>query len=142
MQRRQRIGQGHHPPRHRLRRVEPHAEQLPKIRQLHTVAPDDLRVLLAPAALARFTQLAHNPAGLGLQRSVDRGQRNRLRCAHGQPLCAHGKADAAAARTHQRVAHDGIAQPQLALRLGMAENRGCKECGRGRLQNVRLPIYS
>ena len=35
-----------------------------------------------------------------------------------------------------------IAQTQLALRMGMAENRWSKECGRGRLQNARGFIHS
>jgi len=80
-------------------------------------------------ALARLYELAQDPVRLALQRRVDRTQGDGVRRPHRQAFLGHGKADAAAARAHQCVPHQGVAQAQLAARLRMPEDRGRRPLG-------------
>jgi hypothetical protein len=47
---------------------QPQAHGLPQIVQHASILPENARLLLDLLSLAGFLQLAHNPAGLGLQR--------------------------------------------------------------------------
>ena len=69
---------------------------LPQIVQRAALAPVNTRLFLDLLTLPRLLQLAHNPAGFGLQRCFDLGHANPARRRDIQTVRADGKADATA----------------------------------------------
>jgi len=68
-------------------------------------------------------QLAQDPARLAVQRQVDLLLAHPARRADDQPLGPHGKADGAPLRVLELVGHHLIAQAELPIGAGVAQQR-------------------
>jgi hypothetical protein len=104
--------------------VQRNAHRLPQVGELGTVLPSYLCLLLAGLAFTRLHQLAQNPAGLLLQRSVDLDQRRPARRPHRQTVRPHDKTDGAALGAGKSIGHQRTIEAHFAIGTGMGIAHG------------------